>query len=214
MAHSQLSETNGPPSGSDDKESACNVGDLGSIPGSRRAPEGGHSNPLQYCCLENPHGQRSLAGYSPWGCKVSDMTERLSTGQHRFKPTEAQNNWADLQAEYFPFLKLMQTLVYWLISMNSVRSNKGLLMLLNNKDLVFVTSTFTCQLLHGSWQVLCLCLLNWVNTEEGDLRKFPALGDVGTFRGKTRVVRTVATIHLLNIYYAIFLIYTSSVQQP
>ena len=33
--------------------------------------------------LENPHGQRSLAGYSPWGCKESDTTERLSTAQHR-----------------------------------------------------------------------------------------------------------------------------------
>ena len=38
---------------------------------------GGHGNPLQYSCLENPHGQRSLVGYiySPWGCKESDMTE-------------------------------------------------------------------------------------------------------------------------------------------
>ena len=34
---------------------------------------------LQYSCLENPHGQRSLAGYSPWGCKESDMTEQLNT---------------------------------------------------------------------------------------------------------------------------------------
>ena len=39
--------------------------DVGSIPGSRRSPGGGHGNPLQYPCLENPHGQRSLAGYSP-----------------------------------------------------------------------------------------------------------------------------------------------------
>ena len=38
-----------------------------------------HSTPLQYSCLENPHGQRSLAGYSPWGCKESDMAERQST---------------------------------------------------------------------------------------------------------------------------------------
>ena len=36
-------------------------------------------NPLQYSCLENPRGQRSLVGYSPWGCKLSDMTEWLST---------------------------------------------------------------------------------------------------------------------------------------
>ena len=39
--------------------------------------------PLQYSCRENPHGQRSLAGYSPWGPKESDTTEQLSTAQHR-----------------------------------------------------------------------------------------------------------------------------------
>ena len=38
----------------------------------------GHGYPLQYSYLENPHGQRSLAGYSPWGCKELDTTERLS----------------------------------------------------------------------------------------------------------------------------------------
>ena len=40
--------------------------------------EEGHGYPLQYPCLENPCGQRSLAGYSPWGCRVGH-TERLST---------------------------------------------------------------------------------------------------------------------------------------
>ena len=51
------------------KESACNVGDLGLIPGLGRSPGRGHGNPLQYSCLGNPHGQRSLEGYSPWGHK-------------------------------------------------------------------------------------------------------------------------------------------------
>ena len=51
------------------KESACNVGDLGSIPGLGRSPRGEHGNPLQYSCLENPQGQNSLVGYSPWGHK-------------------------------------------------------------------------------------------------------------------------------------------------
>ena len=60
--------------------------DLGSIPGSGRSPEGRHSNPLQYSCLENPHGHRSLAGYSPWGLRVG-KTEHLST-QHNLKPRE------------------------------------------------------------------------------------------------------------------------------
>ena len=54
------------PGGSEGKESACNAGDVGSIPGLGRSPGGGHGNPLQYSCLENPDGQRSLAGYSPW----------------------------------------------------------------------------------------------------------------------------------------------------
>ena len=59
------------------KNLPANAGDLrdtGSITGLGRFPGGGHGNPLQYSCLENPHGQRSLVGYSPWGCKESDMT--------------------------------------------------------------------------------------------------------------------------------------------
>ena len=50
------------PGGSDSKEFTCNVGDLGSILGLGRSPGWGHGNPLQYSCLENPHGQRSLMG--------------------------------------------------------------------------------------------------------------------------------------------------------
>ena len=67
------------PGSSDGKESACNAGDLGLIPGSGRFPGEGNGNPLQYCCLENPHGQTSLEGYSPWGHKELDTTEQLST---------------------------------------------------------------------------------------------------------------------------------------
>ena len=54
---------------------AGDVRDMGSIPGLGRFPGGGHGNPFQYSCLENPHGQRSLVGYSPWGCKESNTTE-------------------------------------------------------------------------------------------------------------------------------------------
>ena len=64
---------------SDSKESTCSAGDLGSVPGSGRSPGGGHGNPLQYSCLENPHGQRSLADYSLWGPNELYMTERIST---------------------------------------------------------------------------------------------------------------------------------------
>ena len=57
---------------------ACNAGaagDLGSIPGLGRSPGGGHDNPLQCSYLENPYGQTSLVGYSPWGRQESEMTE-------------------------------------------------------------------------------------------------------------------------------------------
>ena len=45
---------------SDSKKSTCNAGDLGMIPRLGRSPGRGHGNPLQYSCLENPYGQRSL----------------------------------------------------------------------------------------------------------------------------------------------------------
>ena len=58
------------PGGSDAKESTCNGEDLGSIPWLERPPGEGNGYPLQYSCLENPHGQSSLAGYSPRGRRV------------------------------------------------------------------------------------------------------------------------------------------------
>ena len=65
------------PCGPAGKESTCNAGDLGLIPGLGRSPGGRHSNPLQYSCLKNPHGQRSLVGYSSGDRKELDMIERL-----------------------------------------------------------------------------------------------------------------------------------------
>ena len=59
------------PGGPDGKESDCKTGDLGSIPGSEKSPGEGHGNWLQYSFLPGEsHGQRSLAGYSPWGHKT------------------------------------------------------------------------------------------------------------------------------------------------
>ena len=63
------------PGGSDGEESACNAGDPDLIPGLGRSPGEGHGIPLQYSCLENPHGQGSQIGYSLWGHKKLDMTE-------------------------------------------------------------------------------------------------------------------------------------------
>ena len=61
--------------GSDDKESAYNAGDLGLIPGLERSPAEGNSYTTPVFLLREFHGQRNLAGYSPWGHKESDMTE-------------------------------------------------------------------------------------------------------------------------------------------
>ena len=75
------------PGGSNGKESACNVGDLGSIPGLGRSPGGGHGH-LEvhgHPCLENSHGQRSLAGYRPRSHKGSDTTMQPSTAHTKKK---------------------------------------------------------------------------------------------------------------------------------
>ena len=56
------------------KESACSAGDADSIPGSARSPGEGHGNPTPVFLPREFHGQRSLVGYSPWGCKESDTT--------------------------------------------------------------------------------------------------------------------------------------------
>ena len=48
--------------------------------------------PSPVSCLENPHGQRSLTGYSPWGRKQSDRTERLSTAERE----ERAGSWKHL----------------------------------------------------------------------------------------------------------------------
>jgi len=55
------------------KESACSVGDLGSIPGLRRSPGEGNDNPLQYSCLENPMERRA------WWAIVHGVTESDTT---------------------------------------------------------------------------------------------------------------------------------------
>ena len=75
--------------------SACNVGDVGSIPGLGRSPGEGNGNPLQVFWPGKSHGQRSLAGYSLWGRKESDMTERL---HFHFSLSPA------LETEYFPYV--------------------------------------------------------------------------------------------------------------
>ena len=63
------------PGGSDGRESACNEGNPGSVPGLERFP-GEESTPV--FLLGEFHRQRSLAGYNPWGRKELDTTEQLT----------------------------------------------------------------------------------------------------------------------------------------
>ena len=64
------------PGSSESKESACNAGDPGLIPGSGRSPGKGNGYPLQYSCLKNPMDRGVWqATYSTWGCKELDATE-------------------------------------------------------------------------------------------------------------------------------------------
>ena len=99
------------PGGSEVKASACNVGDLGSIPGSGRSPGEGNSNPKP----GESHGQKSLVGYSPQGHKESGTTERLSRWKSlsihlSISPngsvcrTLANNNTISVTDFYLPFL--------------------------------------------------------------------------------------------------------------
>ena len=83
-AWAQLGPCRGFPGGSVVKNPPTNAGDIrdmGLIPGLGRSPGGGHGNPLQNSCLENPHGQRNLEGYSPWGHKVRHKWSDLACMQ-------------------------------------------------------------------------------------------------------------------------------------
>ena len=73
------------------------MGHLGSISGWGRSPGGGHGHPLQCSCLENPHGERSLAGCSLWSRKESETTGRRSTAQ----PLSAKGSFLPPTLFYF-----------------------------------------------------------------------------------------------------------------
>ena len=65
--------------------SAVDAGDAGLIPGSERFSGGRNGNPLQYSCWGKSHGQRSLAGYIPWGFKEWNVTEHTERTMHLFE---------------------------------------------------------------------------------------------------------------------------------
>ena len=85
--HYYYGKKGGFPGGSDGKESAYNVGDLGSTLGLARSPGWGHGTPVLYSSLKNPQGQRSLVGYSPWGHKELDMTATKHSMTKNIIPT-------------------------------------------------------------------------------------------------------------------------------
>ena len=100
------------PGVSEGKESTCNVGGLDSIPGLGGYLEGRHSNTLQYSCLENPHGQRSLVGYSPWGCKESEQwatqpSTTVKNVQLRSQQVKAVTFKLEIQYRIFIIIKLL-----------------------------------------------------------------------------------------------------------
>ena len=74
------------PSFSDGKESTCNWGDLGSIPGLGRSPGEENGNPLQYCCLDNSMNRGALQA-TVHGIAESDMTEQWNTNTYTLLKT-------------------------------------------------------------------------------------------------------------------------------
>ena len=95
------------------KNTPANVRDTGPIPGSGRSPIVGNGNTFQYSCLENFHGQRSLAGYSPRRHKESDTTECLRARVRTHTHTHTRGNLAyltvDLGHSFSPAFELKFT---------------------------------------------------------------------------------------------------------
>ena len=92
MVLTKIKEKKGFPRWLSCKESACKPGDardVGLIPGLGRLPGGGNGNRLQYSFQENPHGQRSLGGYSLWGLKR--VRHDLATKQHQQREKDDQD---------------------------------------------------------------------------------------------------------------------------
>ena len=113
--------------GSESKESSCDAGDLGWIPGSVRSSREENGNPLQHSCLEKSLVQRSLAGYTPWGCKqldLQDMTELLTlslftSGIWMFAVVISDIQPSPVNFDYMDFMlkniiwKTVVFLIYW-----------------------------------------------------------------------------------------------------
>ena len=112
--------------------------------GWKKSPGEESGNPLQYSCLENPPGQRSLVGYTPWGCKESDITEWLSTSQ--FRPEIYlflyYSNFLDIYVDNFMLHLLIYVdhfSSYWVLEEKDCVS-------LNESDFFFLLSVYPSKL--------------------------------------------------------------------
>ena len=122
------------PGGSDCKESTCNAGDLGSIPGLGRSPGGGHGTILQYSCLENPHGRRSLQAIVLWLAKSRTQLSNWAHTHHmaqQFHAEDIPQNLTELKQNLYRNLhssiihssqkgKTNQTFISWFVDKQNV----------------------------------------------------------------------------------------------
>ena len=106
------------------QETTCNAGDLGSIPGSENSPGEGNGNPLTVCLPGEFHGQRSLAGYSPFGqrsqTRLSDCTATTIQQCSLFSYFKGLENIM-IQRKKFPLKEFTLYLLlplppYWIIT--------------------------------------------------------------------------------------------------
>ena len=114
------------PGGSVIKNSPANAGDVGLIPGSGRSPGGGHGNPLQYSCLENPMDRGAWWAIVQWVAKELDTTWWLSLPAPSTYSTLPQLQIAAsafLQRTWFSLTGLASLL--WFLVAVSVASQMG-----------------------------------------------------------------------------------------
>jgi len=150
------------PGSSEGKEYTCNSGDLGSIPGLGRSPGRWYGNLLQYCFLENPPGQRSLASCSPLGCKEWETNELLSM-QVPFKDVctnenvysnESDHEWS-LLYKFLPVCRLHHLVLFgWSLVFQSC---------VHAKSCLIPSDPLDCSLLGSSvHEILWARIVEWI----------------------------------------------------
>ena len=111
----------GLPQGLNSKESTCNVGDSGDtglIPGSGRPPGGGHGNPLQYSCLENPMDRGAWPATSTGSHRVRHNWNDLARMHALWGRHHRKNILSSLSDLYFCFSTRTQIHIFWLLSLS------------------------------------------------------------------------------------------------